>query len=126
MKDSFSRTTSGRIVIASSGVVLMTIALMAFAGLPIWSPFVMAVPLCAGMAGIFAVGIAVQEDRLGIATALIFGYPVMGMALVLGYFSAAGLNGLAAAVFAMLGVIAVAKAVVPNVTGSLQETRVHA
>ncbi len=125
MKDSFSRTTSGRIVIASTDVVLMTIALMAFGDLPLWSPFVMAVPLCAGMGGIFAVGIAVAEDRLGIATALIFGYPVMGMAMVLGYFGASELNGLAAAVFALLGVVGVAKAVVPNV-GSLQETRVHA
>lgn len=126
MNDSFSRTTSGRIVIISAGVVLLTVSLMSYANLEMWSAIPALVPMFAGVAAIFAVGIAIAEDRLGIAFALILGYPLLGMLMVLAYFSAASLSGAAAAVFAVIGIVGIAKGSMPVASDALREGSVTA
>jgi hypothetical protein len=104
-------------MIVSSGVVLLTISLMALGDLEMWNMIPVLVPLFVGMAGIFAVGIAVVDEEFDLALYMLLGYPGLGMLMVLGYFSAPTLNDFGATVLAGAGIVAIVKGAMSVASG---------
>jgi hypothetical protein len=114
---------SSRLTLAASGLALANVALLAVFGLPMWHPMALVTHLVVSTLAIFAIGLAIEEDK---AFYWIMSYPTLAVGLATGAYFAPYLSGSIATFLLVVAGLSVAAAALSGRRTAERTHTVHA